>query len=511
MKTIAVIVLAFALSPAVALAAQGAGSRIYVASGDVFVAQGKNPAHRAMNSEPIFSDTVVSTGDNGAALIKFEDGQVVTVQANSAFQVREYQYDAGNIRNSSVVFLMFKGGMRFITGLIGQKRPQAIRLSTPAATIGIRGTDFMLVMVGKSMYGQVLTGSIDVTNAAGTTAIGAGQSAVVASSSTLASVASIPSGTFSELRSIPTDPAAIAVPAAAPAPAPMPAPAAAAAPAPALPAVPTPIPAPAAPVSGAATGAAPAPPVAPKPGALAVVPGGKAESIEEKKAAKPEVSGEEELAKPGKVTERAEMGAETKSGMGLTAKIGTLGYGFEVNFGISDRFSSRVGLNAFNYKRNANSSDLNYDFEWKLKTVSAFVDWYPFEGSFRASIGALYDDNKASFNANPTSGTFIINGVTYSTAQVGSFGGTMSFGKAAPYVGIGWGNPAAKNKGWGLVTDIGALYQGTPKIDLLVTCVDPLVCAQLQSDAAAENIKLQDDLSHFKWWPVVAIGISYQW
>jgi hypothetical protein len=61
---------------------QGPDSRVYVAKGNVFVKQGKNPAHRVTDNEVIVSDTVISTDNNSAALLKFEDGQIVTMQAN---------------------------------------------------------------------------------------------------------------------------------------------------------------------------------------------------------------------------------------------------------------------------------------------------------------------------------------------------------------------------------------------------------------------------------------------
>ncbi|OFZ67441.1 MAG: hypothetical protein A2V79_03975 [Betaproteobacteria bacterium RBG_16_56_24] len=186
-----------------------------------------------------------------------------------------------------------------------------------------------------------------------------------------------------------------------------------------------------------------------------------------------------------------------------------MGYGAEFNLGKSDSFSARIGLNAYTYKRNANSSTVNYDFKLQLQTASVLADWYPFEGSFRTSGGILYNNNKVSLGGNPTGGNYIINGVTYTSAQIGSLQATMTFNKAAPYLGIGWGNPVAKNKGWGMVSDFGVMFQGKPKIDLTVTCAT--TCPQLATDAAAENAKLQEDLSKFQFWPVISFGISYQW
>ncbi|MDH4233776.1 MAG: FecR domain-containing protein [Gallionella sp.] len=484
MKIFAAIFAALALFPTLSHAEQAtgtatsgmaasvneAGSRVYVVKGNVFAAQGKNPAHQVIGNEIIASGTRIKTGENSSALLRFEDGQVVTMHANSTFQVREYRYDPRQIEKSNIVFLLFKGGMRFATGLIGQKRKQAFRLLTPNATIRIHGTEFMVTMVGNSMYSQVLTGKIGMTNAAGTAVIGAGQSAVVASSGALAllvSASAIPAGAFSELLSIPVTPSAIPVP-------------------------------------------APAPVAVPQVGALTGIVAGGSDTTQ----AVPEIAQEPapvdsllETTEPAKATE--EMETNSKAGMGLTGKIGTLGTGAELNFGISDSISARVGLNSYTYKYNDNASTVNYDFKLQLQTVSALADWYPFSGSFRTSAGVLYNNNKVTLDAIPSATGYNINGTTYTTTQIGSMQGTLSFSKAAPYLGVGWGNPVASKKGWGLVSDFGVLFQGKPKVDLTAICLT--TCTSLQTNLEAENTKLQDDLSGFKWWPVVSIGISYQW
>ena len=129
-QCLALMVVAGLMFTSVSHAAPLAG-RVYVVSGSVFVAQGKNPAHWVAGNEAIVSDMIINTGDNSAALLTFEDGQIVTMQANSILQIRDYRYDAQRFQNSQIVLSMFKGGMRFITGLIGQKNKQAFRLALP--------------------------------------------------------------------------------------------------------------------------------------------------------------------------------------------------------------------------------------------------------------------------------------------------------------------------------------------------------------------------------------------
>lgn len=201
------------------VSAWAAGGYVFDAAGDVSVAAGEADAQPARKNDAIASGTIINTGDNSHAVLKFEDGQVVVMQSNSSFQVREYSYEAKQVEKSNIVFAMLKGGMRFVTGLIGQRHRDAFKLATPNATIGIRGTEFMVVMGNSPMYSQVVSGSIGVTNAAGTAVLTAGQTALTVSASALTTVvpaATIPAGTFTQLGAIPVPPAA---PAPAPAPA----------------------------------------------------------------------------------------------------------------------------------------------------------------------------------------------------------------------------------------------------------------------------------------------------
>jgi hypothetical protein len=464
-----------------ATSASTGGGHVYVVNGDVFVAQGNNPAHRVEGNEALVSNTLVTTVANSSALLKFDDGQVVTMQPDSSFQVREYRYDANKIENSNIVFSMFKGGMRFVTGLIGKARKQAFRLAAPNATIGIRGTDFMVAMSDKAMYSQVLAGKITMTNAAGMKVVGAGQSAVVTSPAalgTLVSPLAVPAGTFGELQSIPVDPSAI------------------------------PVAAPVPPVPAAEVGAAAASVAGAAGGLMAGAAGSESEAAPEPAPAV------EATPEPAPAPAEKEMPAEEgRSGVALTGKVGTLGVGGELNVAFSDYAGARIGYNAFKYTRNTTVSSVNYDVDAQLRTVSILGDWYPFAGSFRASAGLMYNDNQGTYVGVPTGGTFTINGNPYNATDVTSVKGTMSFGNVSPYLGIGWGNPVAKDKGWGMTTDIGVLFQGSPQTTLVATCSPtalPGACPT-QSDVDAQNAQMQNDLKNFKYWPVVSIGISYQW
>lgn len=209
--------------------------------------------------------------------------------------------------------------------------------------------------------------------------------------------------------------------------------------------------------------------------------------------------------------------ASYAEGMALSGKFGiTTGYGLELTMG-GDKLSGRVGYNKYNYSKSGNADSMNFNFNLKLQSISALADWYPFDGRFRISGGLYNNNSKIEMTAIPSAGaTYTINNTTYAAnTVVSSLQGRITFSPTSPYLGIGWGNPVAKGKGWGMVSDIGIIFQGSPKYTLTATCGSTLpaaACNTLQADVAAEQAKQQGDLNNsFKKWPVLSIGLTYQW
>lgn len=196
-------------------------------------------------------------------------------------------------------------------------------------------------------------------------------------------------------------------------------------------------------------------------------------------------------------------------------KVGTNGFGLGAATVMNNNFGLRAGFDTFKVSADQNDANGSYGVDLKMFTVSGLADWYPWAGKFRTTLGAVYNGNKATIAAKPTGGgTYTFNGQSYTSADVGSFSGEMTFNSVAPYLGIGWGNPAAQDKHWGMTMDIGVLFQGAPKVANTVTCGAAAIssgqCANLQSDVAAGAAKLQSDLNGFKYLPVVSVGISYR-
>jgi hypothetical protein len=192
-----------AFLPVNAVFAAPAG-QITQSSGYVAVSSPQAAPKAAGSGEPIEGGQTVTLGEGARAVIKFQDGQIIALQSKTIFKVNSYKYDQAAPEKGESFFSLLQGGLRAVTGLIGNANKPGWKLATPTATIGIRGTDFLAV-VNQGVYLKVDVGAISATNSAGTAVFTAGQTAAVASGTALGTVvpaSAIPAGTFSELSAI---------------------------------------------------------------------------------------------------------------------------------------------------------------------------------------------------------------------------------------------------------------------------------------------------------------------
>jgi hypothetical protein len=109
----------------------------------------------------------------------------VVLNQNTEFRIVDFRANQSSPGDNRSVFDLVKGALRVVTGAVARRNPAGFQLRTPQATIGVRGTDFMVALVNPA-YVSVLSGSIGVTSSAGTTVFGTGAFGIVTSSSALA-------------------------------------------------------------------------------------------------------------------------------------------------------------------------------------------------------------------------------------------------------------------------------------------------------------------------------------
>jgi len=186
--------------------------------------------------------------------------------------------------------------------------------------------------------------------------------------------------------------------------------------------------------------------------------------------------------------------------LAVGAKVGTLGLGLEATVNLVPMVANiRLQGNLFNYNTTITETNVTYDGQLKLGSVGLLADIYPFASKFRITGGLYYNGNKLELNSQQA-GVVVVGGNAYLNPNIRT---TIDFNQVAPYIGIGWGDAISSGSPFGFSFELGALYQGTPNSTVIAPGIAP-------ADIAAEKRKLDDSLSRFTWYPVVAVGVNWR-
>lgn len=88
------------------------------------------------------SDRVV-TAPGASAAIVFRDGTLLTLGSKADILVRDYVFAPKDNKFAFSVYLA-RGSAIYESGKIGHLSPQSVKFETPKATVGVRGTRFLI-------------------------------------------------------------------------------------------------------------------------------------------------------------------------------------------------------------------------------------------------------------------------------------------------------------------------------------------------------------------------------
>jgi len=190
---------------------------------------------------------------------------------------------------------------------------------------------------------------------------------------------------------------------------------------------------------------------------------------------------------------------------------GTLGVGPEVGV----RLTRKVGVRAnamladtglVDVDVDARSDDVDFGGHLRTRSVGAMLDFYPLGGGFRISTGFRLNGNKAVLKATPTTNT-TIGARTVTPVQVGTLRASYRVRDWAPALTLGYAGDIAPRLTLGV--EAGAVYHGAPRITALrsqggTLSNDPGFAADLET----ERMLIQNDVSDYKFYPVVQASLA---
>ncbi len=148
--------------------------RVVEQTGPTEIVRNKKSTPSGVNTAVLMNDTIITA--RAKARLEFDDKTTVNITEQSKITIDEFVYDP-KAGSGKLAMKMVQGTARYASGQIAKNSPQNVNVTTPTATVAVRGTDFSMTVdeLGRSLVmllpscdaGGCVTGAILVSNEAG--------------------------------------------------------------------------------------------------------------------------------------------------------------------------------------------------------------------------------------------------------------------------------------------------------------------------------------------------------
>lgn len=97
----------------------------------------------AASGDQLYISDQLRSGAAASAGIVFRDGTLLTVGPSSNLKIRDYVYQPKEAKYAFSLYLD-KGSAIYSSGQIGKLAPEAVQVDSPTASVGVRGTRFII-------------------------------------------------------------------------------------------------------------------------------------------------------------------------------------------------------------------------------------------------------------------------------------------------------------------------------------------------------------------------------
>jgi hypothetical protein len=141
MTRLLVAVLAMVFAGLVAVEAADDVGRVKTVKGTVYIDREGRRELALVGAGVRQADTLV-TGPDGAVGVTLADDTLLSAGPNSVLAIERFVYEAN--QTGSLEASLTKGTLAVVSGRIAKQAPDAMRVKTPAAILGVRGTEFVV-------------------------------------------------------------------------------------------------------------------------------------------------------------------------------------------------------------------------------------------------------------------------------------------------------------------------------------------------------------------------------
>jgi hypothetical protein len=220
----------------------------------------------------------------------------------------------------------------------------------------------------------------------------------------------------------------------------------------------------------------------------------------------------------------AQVKIQSRPALDVSFSISTLGFGVQAARPLPHRSDVRGGFNFYNYNTSITEDGADYTTDVRLQSVNLQFDKYLLGGFFASGGALVWNGNKGDAKVSVPGGqSFSLGNINYISDAASPVHGdsALSFQKFAPLLSLGFGNLTSKGH-IAYTIEAGVAFHGTPHATLSLAgsaCTSTilgLICQNIatnpaiQNDVAAQQQKINDDISNFKYYPILQFSIGYK-
>jgi len=97
----------------------------------------------AKKGQKLYQSDVLQTDAGGSMGLILRDDTLISLGPNTQISIDEFKFIPAQ-NEFSILTKMFKGIVTYVSGKIAKLSPESARFETPVATVGVRGTKFLV-------------------------------------------------------------------------------------------------------------------------------------------------------------------------------------------------------------------------------------------------------------------------------------------------------------------------------------------------------------------------------
>ncbi|MBF0265686.1 MAG: FecR domain-containing protein [Gammaproteobacteria bacterium] len=104
---------------------------------------GESEQIKAVDGLEVFQNDTISTKNDTSLGLVFKDSTRISLGANSKLTITKYVFNPSK-KKFSMLTRLSKGSLSYVSGKLSKLAPNSVSFETPDATIGSRGTSFII-------------------------------------------------------------------------------------------------------------------------------------------------------------------------------------------------------------------------------------------------------------------------------------------------------------------------------------------------------------------------------